>query len=69
MPRVQNRNVFFHAHGYEIGVLILNTSVNQKGLLQILQILIQSEVPNHFVYQETKVPVVLGIYDILSEGM
>ena len=75
MSRAQNRNVFFHADGREIGGLVLNPSVNQKVLLQMLQVLIRSELPYNVVHRETKVPlvlctsaVVLGIYDIFSEG-
>ena len=75
MTRAQNRNVFFYDDAHEIGGLVLNPSVNQKVLLQMLQVLIRSELPYNVVHRETKVPlvpcasaVVLGIYDILSEG-
>lgn len=76
MSRAQFRNVFFHADGHEIGGLVLNSSVNQKVLLQMLEVLIDSELPYTVVHKESKlvlVPcasaVVRGIYDILSEGM
>lgn len=76
MSRAQFRDVFFHADGHEIGGLVLNHSVEQRVLLQMLSILIRSELPYNVVHRETKVSlapcasvVLLGNYDILSEVM
>ena len=76
MSRAQFRDVFFHADGIEIGGLVLNPSVDQKVLLQMIQILIRSELSYNVVHRDTKVSltpcasiVPLGIYDIQSEGM
>lgn len=76
MSRAQNRNVFFHVDGQEIGGLVLNPSVNQRVLLQMLEVLIRSEHQYNVIHRETKVrlvpstiAIVLGIYDVVSESM
>lgn len=76
MSRALFRDVFFHADGLEIGGIVLNPSADQKVLLQMLQVLIRSELSYNVVHRETKISltpcasvVPLGIYDILSEGM
>ncbi len=55
---------------------MLNPSVNQKVLLQMIEVLIRSELSYNVVHRETKVSltpcalaVPLGIYDIQSKGM